>query len=126
MIKIFGSDLNEIERIGEDVESAVRTVPATRSAFAERVAGGYIIDFDLKRDQLARYCLTVDDANDVIMTAIGGEPITTVIKGRERYSVSLRYPRELREDVSLLERVLVPTMTGAQVPLGQIASIRLV
>jgi Cu(I)/Ag(I) efflux system membrane protein CusA/SilA len=125
-IKIFGGDLTEIERIGKDVESAVRTVPATRSAFAERVAGGYFVDFDLKRDQLARYGLTVDDANDVIMTAIGGEPITTVIKGRERYTVSLRYPRELREDVSLLERVLVPTMSGAQVPLGQLASIRLV
>ena len=125
-IKIFGADLTEIERIGKDVESAVRTVPATRSAFAERVAGGYFVDFDLKRDQLARYGLTVDDANDVIMTAIGGEPITTVIKGRERYTVSLRYPRELREDVSLLERVLVPTLSGAQVPLGQLASIRLV
>ncbi|HEX7579142.1 MAG TPA: efflux RND transporter permease subunit, partial [Thermoanaerobaculia bacterium] len=125
-IKIFGADLTEIERIGKDVESAVRTIPATRSAFGERVAGGYFVDFDLKRDQLARYGLTVDDANDVIMTAIGGEPITTVIKGRERYTVSLRYPRELREDVSLLERVLVPTMSGAQVPLGQLASIRLV
>jgi Cu(I)/Ag(I) efflux system membrane protein CusA/SilA len=125
-IKVFGSDLAEIERIGRDVEAAVRTVPATRSAFAERVAGGYFVDFDLKRDQLARYGLTVDDANDVIMTAIGGEPITTVIKGRERYTVSLRYPRELREDRALLERVLVPTMSGAQVPLGQLASIRLV
>ena len=125
-IKIFGADLAEIERIGKDVESAVKSVPATRSAFAERVAGGYFVDFDLKRDQLARYGLTVDDANEVIMTAIGGEPITTVIKGRERYSVSLRYPRELREDLTLLERVLVPTMSGAQIPLGQLASIRLV
>ncbi len=125
-IKIFGADLAEIERIGKDVESAVKSVPATRSAFAERVAGGYFVDFDLKRDQLARYGLTVDDANEVIMTAIGGEPITTVIKGRERYSVSLRYPRELREDVSLLERVLVPTMSGAQIPLGQLASIKMV
>ncbi|MHB1046976.1 MAG: efflux RND transporter permease subunit [Thermoanaerobaculia bacterium] len=125
-IKIFGADLAEIERIGKDVESAVKSVPATRSAFAERVAGGYFVDFDLKRDQLARYGLTVDDANEVIMTAIGGEPITTVIKGRERYSVSLRYPRELREDLTQLERVLVPTMSGAQIPLGQLASIRLV
>jgi len=125
-IKVFGSDLEEIERIGKEVESAVRSVPATRSAFAERVAGGYFIDFELKRDQLARYGLTVDDANMVVMTAIGGEPITTVIKGRERYSVSLRYPRELREDVSRLERVLVPTMSGAQVPMGQLADIRLV
>ncbi len=125
-IKVFGSDLNEIERIGKEIETAVRAVPATRSAFAERVAGGYFIDFDLKRDQLARYGLTVDDANMVIMTAIGGEPITTLIKGRERYSVSLRYPRELREDLTQLERVLVPTMSGAQVPMGQLADIRLV
>ncbi|MBK6407635.1 MAG: efflux RND transporter permease subunit [Holophagales bacterium] len=125
-IKVFGSDLNEIERIGKEIETAVRAVPATRSAFAERVAGGYFIDFELKRDQLARYGLTVDDANMVIMTAIGGEPITTVIKGRERYSVSLRYPRELREDLTQLERVLVPTMSGAQVPMGQLADIRLV
>jgi Cu(I)/Ag(I) efflux system membrane protein CusA/SilA len=122
----FQLDLGEIERIGKEFETAVRAVPAMRSAFAERVAGGYFIDFDLKRDQLARYGLTVDDANMVIMTAIGGEPITTVIKGRERYTVSLRYPRELREDLTRLERVLVPTMTGAQVPMGQLADIRLV
>jgi Cu(I)/Ag(I) efflux system membrane protein CusA/SilA len=125
-IKVFGSDLNEIERIGKEIETAVRAVPATRSAFAERVAGGYFIDFDLKRDQLARYGLTVDDANMAIMTAVGGEPITTLIKGRERYSVSLRYPRELREDLTQLERVLVSTMSGAQVPMGQLADIRLV
>ncbi len=125
-IKVFGSSLPEIERIGTEVESAVRTLPATRSAYAERVAGGFFVDFDLRRDELARYGLTIDDANAVIMTAIGGEPVTTVIKGRERYSVNLRYPRELREDLGRLRRVLVPTMTGAQVPLGQLADIRLV
>ncbi len=125
-IKVFGSDLPEIERIGAEVEAAVRTVPATRSAFAERVAGGYFLDFELDRDALARYGLTVADANAVVMSAIGGETVTTLIEGRERYSVNVRYPRELREDLSRLERVLVPTMTGAQIPLGQIASIRLV
>ncbi|MBL8112498.1 MAG: efflux RND transporter permease subunit [Acidobacteria bacterium] len=125
-IKIFGSDLAEIERLGAEVEAAVKTVPATRSAFAERVAGGYFLDFELDRDALARYGLTVADANAVVMTAIGGETVTTMIQGRERYSVNVRYPRELREDLSQLERVLVPTMTGAQIPLGQIAKIRLV
>ncbi len=97
-VKIFGADLSEIERIGTDVEAAVRTLPATRSAFAERAAGGYFIDFDLNRDELARYGLTVDDVNAVIMSAIGGETVTTMIKGSERYSVNVRYPRELRED----------------------------
>lgn len=125
-IKVFGSDLSEIERIGIEVEAAVRKVPTTRSVYAERVAGGYFLDFDLDRDALARYGLTVSDANAVIMSAIGGETVTTMVKGRERYSVNVRYPRELREDLGRLERVLVSTMTGAQVPLGQIAKIRLV
>ena len=123
-IKVFGANLKEIERIGTEVEAAVKTVPATRSVFAERVAGGYFIDFDLNREALARYGLTVDDANAVIMTAIGGETVTTVIEGRERYSVNVRYSRELREDLDRLSRVLVPTMSGAQVPLAQLAAIR--
>jgi Cu(I)/Ag(I) efflux system membrane protein CusA/SilA len=118
-IKVFGADLKEIERIGGEVEAAVKAVPGTRSVFAERVAGGYFVDFDL-----ARYGLTVDDANAVIMTAIGGETVTTIIKGQERYSVNVRYSRELREDLDRLARVLVATPTGAQVPLGQIAAIR--
>jgi Cu(I)/Ag(I) efflux system membrane protein CusA/SilA len=122
-IKVFGADLKEIERIGAKVEAAVKSVPGTRSAFAERVAGGYFIDFDLNRDALARYGLTVDDANTVIMTAIGGETVTTIISGRERYSVNVRYSRELREDLDRLARVLVSTPTGAQVPLGQLATI---
>jgi len=123
-IKVFGADLNEIERIGSEIEAAVKTVPATRSVFAERVAGGYFVDFDLNREALARYGLTVDDANAVVMSAIGGETVTTVIKGRERYSVNVRYPRELREDLDRLSRVLVPTMSGAQVPLVQLATVR--
>ena len=125
-IKIFGSDLKEIERIGAEVEAAVKDVPATRSAFAERVAGGYFLDFELNRDALARYGLSVEDANAVVMSAIGGETVTTMIRGRERISVNVRYPRELREDLSQFSRILVPTMTGAQIPLGQIADIKLV
>jgi Cu(I)/Ag(I) efflux system membrane protein CusA/SilA len=122
-IKIYGSDVGEIERIGERVEEIVKTVPATRSVFAERVAGGYFVDFELNRDALARYGLTVEDANAVIMAAIGGEEITTTIEGRARYGVSVRYPRELREDPERLARVLVTAPGGAQIPLSQIAAI---
>ena len=124
-IKIFGSDLKKIEDIGADLESVLGKVPGTRSVFAERTAGGYFIDFDLKREQLARYGLSVKDAEDVIMSAIGGETITTTIEGRERYSVNVRYARELRDDLPKLRRVLVPTMSGAQVPLAELADIQL-
>src|SRR3990172_7218719 len=104
----------------------MRDVKGTRSVFAERVAGGYFLDFDLKREQLARYGLTVKEAEMVIMSAIGGEPITTTVEGRERYTVSVRYARELRDDLPKLRRVLVPTMSGAHIPLEELADIRMV
>ncbi|MDD5237964.1 MAG: CusA/CzcA family heavy metal efflux RND transporter, partial [Candidatus Omnitrophica bacterium] len=94
-IKIFGADLKEIEKIGEHIEMVLKDVPGTRSIYAERTAGGYFVDFDLKREQLARYGLSVEDAQMVIMSAIGGENITTTVEGRERYPVNLRYAREL-------------------------------
>jgi Cu(I)/Ag(I) efflux system membrane protein CusA/SilA len=127
-IKIYGSDLGEIQRVGEHLEHVLRPIRGTRSVFAERVTGGYFVDFEPKRDQLARYGLTIERVQDVIMTAIGGENITTTVEGRERYPVNLRYPRELREDVGRLGRVLVPVPTpmGAQVPLAQLADIKLV
>ncbi|MEW6009356.1 MAG: CusA/CzcA family heavy metal efflux RND transporter [Candidatus Omnitrophota bacterium] len=124
-IKIFGSDLKQIEKIGEHIEMVLKEVPGTRSIYAERTAGGYFVDFDLKREQLARYGLSVEEAQMVIMSAIGGENITTTIEGRERYPVNLRYARELRDDIDKLRRVLVPTMSGAQIPLEQIADINL-
>ncbi len=124
-IKIFGSDLKEIERIGLDLEQAIRDIPGTRSVFAERVAGGFFVDFEPRRDQLARYGLTIAQIQMVITGAIGGENITTTVEGRERYPVNLRYPRELREDMDKLRRVLVPTPTGAQIPLSQLADIKL-
>lgn len=124
-IKIFGSDLKEIEKIGGHIEMILKEVPGTRSIYAERTAGGYFVDFDLKREQLARYGLSVEDAQMVIMSAIGGENITTTVEGRERYSVNVRYARELRDDIDKLRRVLVPTMSGAQIPLEQIADIKL-
>jgi copper/silver efflux system protein len=123
-IKIFGPDLAVIEIIGADVERAVREVPGTRSIYAERTAGGYFLDFDLKRDDLARYGLSVQEAQDVIMSAIGGETITRTVEGRERYTVNVRYARELRDDLQSLKRVLVPTMSGAQIPLAELADVR--
>ncbi len=124
-IKVLGSDLGEIEKIGEEIETALKDIPGTTSVFAERTTGGYFLDFDLKRDQLARYGLTIDDANEVLMSAIGGEPVTTTVEGRERYSVNVRYLRDYRTDLDSLQRVLVNTPSGAQVPLAQIADISL-
>ncbi|HPA80666.1 MAG TPA: CusA/CzcA family heavy metal efflux RND transporter [Thermoanaerobaculales bacterium] len=125
-IKVFGADLAEIQRIGEHLEGILRDIPGTRSVFAERVTGGYFVDIVPRRDQLARYGLTVAQLQDVIMSAIGGENVTTTIEGRERYPVNIRYPRELREDVGRLQRVLVPTPSGLQVPLAQLADVQLV
>lgn len=122
-IKVLGSDLNEIERIAVQLEMLIKQVPGSRSVYAERAAGGYFLDFDIKRDRLARYGLSVEDAQKTIASAIGGETVTTTIEGRERYAVNVRYPRELRQDRDGLERVLVATPSGAQVPLSEIADI---
>lgn len=124
-IKIYGADLNEITKIGTAVETIVKDIEGTRSVYAERVTGGYFLDFDIKREQIARFGLSVDDVEGVIASAIGGDPLTTTIEGRERYTVNVRYAREFRNDLSTLKRVLVPTDTGAQIPLGQLADIRL-
>ncbi len=122
-IKIFGSDFKKIEAIGIELERILKEIPGTRSIYAERVAGGYFLDFELKRDQLARYGLSVEEAQMIVMSAIGGENITTTVEGRERYPVNVRYPRELRDDVDNLKRVLVPTPLGQHIPLIQIADI---
>ncbi|MBI5023762.1 MAG: efflux RND transporter permease subunit [Candidatus Omnitrophica bacterium] len=122
-IKILGSDLNEIEGLGTRLEMILKDIPGTRSVYAERAAGGYFLDFDLKREELARYGLSVEDAQMVVLSAIGGENVTTTIEGRERYPVNVRYPRELRDDVEKLKRVLVPTPSGQQIPLTQVADI---
>ncbi len=122
-IKVLGSDLQQIERIGAQVESVIKNLPGTRSVFAERAAGGYFLDFDLKREALARYGLSVEDAQTVVMTAIGGENIATTIEGRERYPINIRYPRAFREDIEQLKRVLIATPSGQQIPMVQIADI---
>ena len=124
-IKVFGSDLAEIERIGERIERIVGDVRGARSVFAERVAGGYFLDVEPRRDQLARHGLTIEDLQMEVASAVGGENVTTTIEGRERYPVNVRYPRELRDDVDRLRRMLVATPGGAQIPLAQVAEIRL-
>ncbi len=124
-IKVLGSDIKKIEEIGTHIEMILKDVKGTRSVFAERVAGGYFLDFDLNRQALARYGLSVADAQMVVLSAIGGEPVTTTVEGRERYSVNIRYPRELREDIDQLKRVLVPTPSGQHIPLAQIADVAL-
>lgn len=122
-IKILGSNLAEIEKIGGQIEKTLKDIPGTTSAYAERTTGGYFVDFDLNRDALARYGLSVDDANAVLMSAIGGENVTTTVEGRERYAVSVRYMRDYRSDLEALKGVLVGTPSGAQVPIGQLADV---
>ncbi len=125
-IKVFGPDLKQIEEIGKHIEMAAKEVPGTRNVYAERVTGGYFLDFDINREEIARYGLKLMDVGKIIETAIGGENIATTIEGRERYPINVRYLRELRDDPEKLKRVLVDTPTGAQVPLAQLASLRFV
>ncbi len=124
-IKLMGPDLEVLTRLGAEIEALVRTIPGTLSAFSERVTGGNYLDFRIKRRDIARYGLTVGDVQDVIMSAIGGMNVTYTVEGLERYPVNLRYGRELRDDIGRLRRVLVPTPTGAQVPLAQLADIEI-
>ncbi|HNO60999.1 MAG TPA: efflux RND transporter permease subunit [Plasticicumulans sp.] len=125
-VKVFGRELDELERLARAVEAAVRSVPGTASAYAERITGGYYLTIDPDRGALARQGLTVGELQEVIATALGGETVTTAVEGRERFGVSVRYPRELRADPqSIAAHVLVPTPAGAMLPLGQLASITL-
>ncbi|HBO85304.1 MAG: cation transporter [Deltaproteobacteria bacterium GWC2_42_11] len=122
-IKVFGKNLEMLENIALEVESAVKGVPGTASAYAERIVGGYYVDIKIKRDEAARYGLKVEDIQAVIMSAIGGENITTTVEGVERYPVNVRYKRELRDNMDKIGRVLVPTMGGQHIPLSQVADI---
>jgi copper/silver efflux system protein len=122
-IKVLGPDLKTIEKIGLEIEQVLATVPGTKSAFAERLNEGYYLDLTVNRREAARYGLTVGDVQAIITSAIGGETVTTTVEGRERYSVNVRYKRELRDDPDRLKRVLIPTPSGAQIPLGQIADL---
>ncbi|MCI0452004.1 MAG: CusA/CzcA family heavy metal efflux RND transporter [Candidatus Latescibacteria bacterium] len=123
-IKIFGPDLEQMEKIGIEIERVLKELPDTRTAFAERLTSGYYLDFEVDRAAAARYGLTVDDVNMIVQSAIGGENVTMTVEGKERYPVNVRYARELRDDLDKLNRVLVPTPGGAQVPIAQLADIR--
>ncbi len=125
-IKIGGPNLTTLQEIGKQVEGVIRNVPGTLSVYAERVMGGNYLDFQIDRDAIARYGLTVEDVQDVIQTAIGGMDITTTVEGLERYSVNLRYSRELRDNLPALRSVLVPTPTGQQIPLGELVTMKYV
>ncbi|MBI2344215.1 MAG: efflux RND transporter permease subunit [Deltaproteobacteria bacterium] len=123
-IKVLGEDLAVIEQIGLQIEQLLQPLKGTRSIFAERVTGGYFLDIDLQRSALARYGMSIEDAQEVLETAIGGKNITVTVEGRARYPVNVRYARELRDDIQDLERVLVPTPGGEQIPLAAIATVQ--
>ncbi|MBL8220672.1 MAG: efflux RND transporter permease subunit, partial [Bryobacterales bacterium] len=125
-IKVYGADLQRIEHLGTQIEAALKNVRGTRSIFAERTGGGYFLDLDWDRDKLARYGLSIDDAQMVVMSAIGGDTVTTTVEGRERYPVNVRYFQDYRTQVDALGRVLVPVMEGKQqIPVSQLAAIRM-
>ncbi len=123
-VKVLGPDLNGIEQIGQQVEAVLAPLRGTRSVYYDRTTGGYYLDFLIKREEAARYGLTVGDVEDVIETAIGGKNIAQTVEGRERYPINVRYARELRDDVEMLKRVLVPTPSGAKIPIVQLADLR--
>jgi Cu(I)/Ag(I) efflux system membrane protein CusA/SilA len=125
-VKVFGTDLAEMERLARQIEQVLRTVRGTSSAYAERVIGGYYLDITPDRDALARYGLMVGDVQEVIATALGGETVTTTVEGRERYTVNVRYPRDLRSNPQAIANdVLVPMPKGGTVPLGEVATVKL-
>jgi Cu(I)/Ag(I) efflux system membrane protein CusA/SilA len=123
-VKITGADLAEIERIGAEVEAALPAVAGTRNVFAERTGGGYFLDFEWKREELARYGLSIEDAQTAVQNAIGGENVTTTVEGRERYAVNVRYMRDFRADLAALNRVLVPAGGDRQIPVAELATIK--
>jgi Cu(I)/Ag(I) efflux system membrane protein CusA/SilA len=124
-IKLMGDDLDTLSALGKEIEAVLSPLPGTLSVFSERVTGGYFFDYDIKRKAAARYGLTTGDVQDVIMSAIGGMNVSETIEGRERYPINIRYGRELRDSVDKLKRVLIPTPSGAQIPITQVADIQI-
>lgn len=123
-IKVSGADLNVLQSLSLQIEQAMKTLPETLSAYGDRAIGGYFLDFNINREAAARYGLTVGDVQDVLQSAIGGMNITETVEGLERYPVNLRYPRNLRDNLDALKRVLIPTPTGAQIPMTSVADIQ--
>jgi Cu(I)/Ag(I) efflux system membrane protein CusA/SilA len=125
-LKVYGPDLAEIDRLAKEMEAVVRNVPGTTSAFAERVLGGYYLNIEPDRAALDRYGMTINDVQEVVQTALGGEMVTSTVEGRERFSVNVRYPRGLRDDPQAIAgQVLVNASDGTAIPLGQVASIKI-
>jgi Cu(I)/Ag(I) efflux system membrane protein CusA/SilA len=125
-VKVYGPDLAEIDRLAKEIEVVVRNVPGTTSAFAERVLGGYYLNIEPDRGALYRYGLTINDVQEVVQTALGGEMVTSTVEGRERFSVNVRYPRGLRDDPqAIASQVLVNASDGTAIPLGQVAAIKI-
>ena len=124
-IKVSGPDLNVLQEVSQNIEQSMKTLPETLSAFGDRAVGGYYFDFDIDREKASRYGLTVGDVQDVIQSALGGMNITWTIEGLERYPVNLRYPRELRDNMEAMKRILISTPTGTQVPMAQVAELKL-
>jgi len=125
-IKIIGENLDSLNAIGERIESSIKKAKGTLSAYAERTVGGNYIDFKIKREEAGRYGLTIGDVQEVIMAALGGDNVTQTVEGLKRYPVNVRYPRELRDNLEDIKRLLVPTPTGAQIPIVQVADIQVV
>jgi Cu(I)/Ag(I) efflux system membrane protein CusA/SilA len=125
-VKIYGADINEIERLGKEIEMLLPKVRGTRSVFAERTGGGYFLDVDWNRPELARYGISIDDAQMAVMNAIGGDNVTTTVEGRERYPVNVRYMRDYRSDIGSLGRVLVQAAGGRQIPISELGRIKVV
>jgi Cu(I)/Ag(I) efflux system membrane protein CusA/SilA len=125
-IKVAGADLPTLERIASEIEAVVRQVPGSSSVFAERVMGGNYIEFEILRDEIARYGLTIGAVQEVLEVALGGMPLTTTVEGLERYAITLRYDRDFRENLDALKEIVVPTPAGAQIPVGQLADLKVV
>jgi Cu(I)/Ag(I) efflux system membrane protein CusA/SilA len=128
-IKVMGPKIEEVEKLGMKIETLLRDLPGTRNIYAERLTTGYFLDIEVRREEAARYGLTVDDVQETIQSAIGGNNITTTVEGRERYPVNVRYSRDFRSDIERLKRVLVPVTLGsgpAQIPLGEVAHLKIV
>ncbi len=125
-IKVMGNDIKQVEKLGIELERLLPQVQGTRSVFAERIAGGYFLDFKFNREKLARYGLSIAQAQESLMGSVGGEPITRTVEGRERYTVNVRYSNDFRSDLNSLKRVLISTPSGAQIPMGQVAELSFV
>jgi Cu(I)/Ag(I) efflux system membrane protein CusA/SilA len=125
-IKVMGADLKELQRVGGELERLLPKVVGTRSVFAERAAEGYFLDFKFDREKLARYGISIGQAQEVLMTAVGGDPVSKTVEGRERYTINVRYARDYRSNIDELRRVLVATPSGTQIPMGEIADLEMV